>query len=636
MRSKRHGAQRCHGVLFYTEKVGEFVLTQQTTKGANKRRLRMLVSWTRGHRLAYLGALLSVLLSAAIGFVTPQVMRTILDSILGDQPFSSPFMAACVDFLGGRALLLENLWICGLALILINLVNAVFLFTRGAWTNTATEAILRALRNRLYDHLQRVPYDYHVKTETGDLIQRCTSDVETVRRFLAGQLVELARGIFMLALALGIMLSMNVPMTLIAVCAVPFMILTSLFFFKRMQHEFEVADRIEGAMSTVLQESLTGVRVVRAFGRQAYEIDKFGEKNTAYRDKWFKLNTTMSAFWAMSDGFGFFQSMVVILVGVYNCVHGTLTLGTLTAFASYSSMLIWPMRQMGRILADMGKALISTGRIQQILDAPLEEQPGDRHEKPDIRARIVFDHVSFAYGEGDPVLEDLCLTVEPGQTVAILGATGSGKSSLVHLLQRLYDYTAGSITIGGVALKDIDRRYLRERVGIVLQEPFLYSRTIGENIGISMDEREQTQVEDAARIASAHEFIQSFEKGYDTVVGERGVTLSGGQKQRVAIARTLTRDSDILIFDDSLSAVDTQTDAAIRQALRQRRAGITTFIISHRLSTLSEADKIVVLEGGRVAQEGTHEQLIAQDGLYRRVWAIQNSLEAELESEVNA
>ncbi|MGB4389479.1 MAG: ABC transporter ATP-binding protein, partial [Caldicoprobacterales bacterium] len=468
----------------------------------------------------------------------------------------------------------------------------------------------------------------HVKAETGDLIQRCTSDVETVRRFLSVQLVELGRAIIMLVAAIFIMIKIDKQMTLASVLVVPIIFTFAFVFFIKVQKAFLKADESEGRLSNILQENLTGVRVVRAFGRQVYEDEKFDRQNIEYRDLVNKLIRLLAMYWSLSDGLALFQIALVVVLGVYRASSGQITFGDMNVFVSYVSMLLWPIRQMGRILTDMGKTLVSVGRIQEILERPVESQDEDSVEAP-INGDIVFENVDFEYEKGKPILKNLSFRVKQGQTVAILGPTGSGKSSLVHLLQRLYDYTAGSITIGGVELKKIDKKWLRRQVGLVLQEPFLYSKTIKENIRIARPSASDEEVYQASRIASVHDVISEFEKGYDTPVGEKGVTLSGGQKQRVAIARTIINDCSILIFDDSLSAVDTETDAAIRRELNKRSKEISTFIISHRVTTLAEADLILVLDEGRLIQSGSHQDLSQQPGLYQRIWSIQNSMEEE-------
>jgi len=585
--------------------------------------------------MRYAGAVVVTAFSALLSLMPTLVVRTTVDSIIGNKPMDIPYwMEDVILRLGGRDVLAHNLWICGLFLLAISLINGAAMYMRGKWTAQASESTARNLRNMLYDHLQNLPYDEHVKAETGDWVQRCTSDVETIRRFLAVQLVEIGRTLFLLTMALVIMFNLDVKMTFISMAVVPIIFVFSYIFFSKVKEAFRLVDEAEGRLTTVLQENLTGIRVVRAFGRQAYEIKKFDDKNREYRDLSYRLMRLMANYWAISDFLIMFQMGIVLVIGVYWASQGTMTLGTLLTFMSYEGMLLWPVRQMGRILTDMGRTQISLARVKELLDKPREDMNEDGL-KPDLNADIEFRNVYFEYEKGRPVLQDVSFKVKKGQTVAILGPTGSGKSSLVHLLLRLYDYQGGSITIGGVELKRINKKWLRQHIGIVLQEPFLFSRTIKENIALGNSRAGEAEILEAIRVAALDDVIRQFEKGYDTLVGERGVTLSGGQKQRVAIARALVRDSSILIFDDSLSAVDTETDAQIRRALKERRKGVTTFIISHRITTLAEADLILVLDQGRLVQSGTHEELIRQPGLYQRLWALQSQLEEELAEESN-
>ena len=586
----------------------------------------------QGTRLKYIGAILTVVVAVAVAFISPLLLSEVIDSVIGStRPLNLPGpLQGWLDARGGRDFLVNNMWILALVLIGINVLNGIVMFLRGKWTAQASESIAEKMRNRLYRHLQTLPYDYHVKAATGDLIQRCTSDVETVRRFLSGQVVEIFRAVFMLVIALVIMLRMNVKMTLVSMMLVPLLFGYGMVFFKLTMKRFRETDEAEGRMSAVLQENLTGVRVVRAFGRESFEVDKFNRVNDRFRDLAARQANLLAYYWSISDMLTMAQNAISLLYGVVLAARGEITVGDLLVFTSYVGQLLWPVRQLGRILSDMGKSFVALDRIDEIL-CQKSEQNAAAMLKPPIDRDIVFDHVTFAYDRDRPVLRDVSFTVPKGATVAILGATGSGKSSLMHLMQRLYDCTGGRITIGGVDIKDIDKAYLRSRVGLILQEPFLYSRTIESNLGIAKPGITPDEVREAARTACADGFISEFENGYDTLVGERGVTLSGGQKQRVAIARTLCKENDVLIFDDSLSAVDTETDAAIRAALKKRGEGITTFIISHRITTLSQADFIVVLDQGRVIQMGTHDELIRQEGLYQRVNMIQNSLEDELE-----
>lgn len=580
----------------------------------------------KGKRLLYGGAITCVALGTFIAIINPLILQVTIDSIIGNLPLEAPtWLEDRVGWIVNNDRLLEGLVLAGLTLIILTALNGIFQYFRGKWSAAASEGIAKNLRDELYNHLQHLPYDYHVKAKTGDLIQRCTSDVEQVRLFLGVQLVEVARAVFIISISFIIMLKIYVNLTLVAIAAIPLIIGHSYYFYILVKKIFKDADEAEARMSTVLQENLTGVRVVKAFARENYEIGKFEEMNRDYRDKVHRVIRNMAWYWSISDLFCLIQIAAVLVAGVYWTVQGEISLGNLVVFVSYESMLIWPVRQLGRILTDLGKMQVAIDRIQEILEEETEF-PAEEGLKPEIKGEISFNKVSFAYGDGQPVLRNVSFRVKRGQTVAVLGPTGSGKSTLVHLLTRLYDCQGGSIEIDGYDIKEIDKKWLRKHVGLVLQEPFLFARTIKENIAFANPAAGENDIYEVARIAAVHEFIEEMEEGYDTPVGERGVSLSGGQKQRIAIARTLIRNCPILIFDDSLSAVDTETDLQIRKALQERSKETTTFIISHRINTLSMADLILVLEDGEIAQMGSHEELIRQEGMYRRIWEIQNSI----------
>ncbi|MBU3209720.1 ABC transporter ATP-binding protein [Clostridium algidicarnis] len=595
--------------------------------------MKKLLKLVKGNRLLYVAAIASIAISTFIAMLEPMVIKTTIDSIIGNTPLNaSPFIEKIIGFFGGKGVLSRNLWICSLFLITLTIIRGVFLFLRGKLAAKAAENIAKNIRVKLYDHIQNLPYGYHVNSESGDLIQRCTSDVDTIRRFFAVQLVDIGRAVFIVTFALIMMLSLNKKMTVIAMVIVPFIFIFSYVFFKKIKHNFEKADAQEGVLTSVLQENLSGVRVVKAFGRQSFEIEKYEKQNRKYRDLNFNLVKLLSNYWSISDLLCMTQIGLVLIAGIYYANKGEISLGTLVVFNTYEGMLLWPVRQLGRILSDMGKMTVSLKRITNILETPVEQEYG-KSLKPDIKGEVTFENVSFKYEKDTKILENLSFTVKKGETIAIVGPTGSGKSSLVHLLLRLYDYDSGSIKIDGIELKDIERKWVRNNIGIVLQEPFLYARTIKENIMISKLDSSDREIESAATSAAVHEVISSFEKGYDTVVGEKGVTLSGGQRQRVAIARTLIKNMPILIFDDSLSAVDAETDRVIREELKKKSTDNTTFIISHRISTVMDADKIIVLNQGKIEDMGNHKELISKDGIYKRIWDIQNSLDAFSEDE---
>jgi ATP-binding cassette subfamily B protein len=421
---------------------------------------------------------------------------------------------------------------------------------------------------------------------------------------------------------------MNIKMTLVSVLILPITFSFAIVFFKKVKKDFTASDEAEARMTTTLQENLTGVRVVKAFSRQKFEVDKFDKRNYEYQKLTYKLIQNLSIYWGLSDFLSMTQVGFVAIFGSYLSYKGELSLGVFVAFISYINMLIWPVRQMGRTLTDMGKAFVSLKRVEEILEIPIELLD-ENNIRPNIKGNIEFKNVCFQYEEDKPVLSDLSFSVNTGQTIALIGPTGSGKSSLVHLLPRLYEYNKGSIAIDGVELNTIDKSWIRKNIGLVLQEPFLYAKTIKDNIKLAHPSMKDERVYEAAKVASIHEDINSFELGYETLVGERGVSLSGGQKQRMAIARTIINNCPIVVFDDSLSAVDTETDISIRKALKSRQNKATTMIISHRISTVSEADLILVIDRGKIIQRGTHSSLINEEGLYKRVYTIQNSLDDE-------
>jgi len=420
------------------------------------------------------------------------------------------------------------------------------------------------------------------------------------------------------------MFSFNVIMASVVTAFLPIVLWYTIFFFKRIAERFLACDEAEGELMVRVQESLTGVRVVRAFGRERFETKRFDEKNVAYTDKWLSLGGTLGLFWGIGDSVSAIQLLCVIAAGSYLAATSPFTFGDLLVFISFTQMLMWPVRQLGRVLSEMSKTGVSLGRIKEILDEPGETDSPDA-VKPPMDRDIEFMNVSFMYG-AQPILNNVSFTVKSGTTFGILGATGSGKSTITYLLNRLYDLPedGGLITIGGVDISLIEKAYLRRNIGLVLQEPFLFSKTILENIDIASRGRNLATVRERSRTAAVDDNIMSFAKGYDTVVGERGVTLSGGQKQRVAIARTLMMNAPVMVFDDSMSSLDMETDAKIQESLRADTADATVILISHRISTLMKADMIMVLEDGKVAEIGSHSELVEKNGIYRRVYDLQS------------
>jgi len=593
--------------------------------------LRLLWELMRGFRGKYAWAIAALFVFTAVNYVTPLVASATIDFALSQEPDEGRLTSGVIAMMGGAEFVRERLWFPALLMVLLTAVAGVFAYFKGRFAAEASDGIARRLKDQLYDHLQRLPAKYHDRAETGDLIQRCTSDVETLRLALSSQVVEVSNSVLLLLTALPLMIMLDGRMAGISFVLIGPLILFGYIYVGRVKHLFKEVAEAEGQVTRVVQENLTGLRVVRAFARQDFEICKFAEPNQLYRDRSLRLLRLMAWYWSISDLVVLIQQALVLFSGAYFIAMGSLTVGTLFAFLMFLNMLLWPVRQMGRTLTELGKSVVALTRMGEILSEPEERAPQAlaTPAKP-VEGRIEVANLVFGYNDEETELNGISFRVEPGKTLAIVGPSGSGKSTIMSLLLRLYDYQSGSIRFDGHELTDLDRQWVRAQFSVVMQEPFLYSKTIGENISLSRGGAVDDDVTEAARLADIHDTISSFGAGYSTMVGERGVTLSGGQRQRVALARALLQDTPVLLLDDALSAVDAETEATILEALRSRHGRRTTLVIAHRLSTLVHADTIIVLEGGRISQEGTHAELVEAEGLYRRLWTIQTSLENEL------
>ena len=568
-------------------------------------------------------AVIFILIGSFFSFLGPKLIGVAVDSIIGTAPFDLPvFVTEYINSLGGREYFLRNIWIVILVFVGIKITEAVCEFLRLYASNHLGENLGYNMRQTLFERLQSATFAYHKSIYTGDIIQRCSTDIDTVRMFVL-EMTDIIRVVSKIAIAYWFMAGISVPLALVSFTTVPLVSAFSIFFGGKIRQRFLAADEAEGELQSRVQENLSAPRVVRAFGKQKQERDLFEAGNNLFSDMWLKMGDVMAWFWAIGDLLPVLQVILVLSSGTYFAVQGLITPGEIISFMVYNNMLAWPIRSLGRIIGNMAKATVALGRITEVYNADQEDY--ESGIKFDIKGDIEFKNVSFSFGR-QKIFENLSFTVPAGQTVAILGASGSGKSTILALLARFYDVDSGEITIDGVNVKDINLHTLRQNVGIVMQEPFLFGKTIKENISITDSHPDMDRIVRSTEIAQVHRSITNFEKGYDTIVGEKGVTLSGGQKQRVAIARTLYSGARILCFDDSLSAVDSLTDANIRKELHKRVEGITTIIISQRVNTLMEADKILVLDRGTIVQQGTHAQLADQPGIYREIVKIQSDI----------
>ena len=587
-------------------------------KTITKNRLVGLWNLMVGYRWIYLGAIVTLGLAALMKTATALLVRFLVDDVLAEGRFDRTLLFVALGF------------------VLLALFEGAFTFLSGRLAAQTSEGIARRLRDYLFDHIQRLSFAYHDNTKTGELIQRATSDVDAIRRFFAQEAIGFGRVILLFTINFIAIYLLNPQLALVSVAVIPFIIIMSYFFFKRISKAYELYQEQDAVLSTTLQENLTGVRVVKAFARQDYERDKFGRENSERFMRGKRLIRLHSFYWPSSDILAGFQMILGFFVGAMMTINGTITLGTYMAYAGLIIWIIWPMRMLGRLIVQMSQALVSYDRVMQVVKVEREQlTAGTYLPSAALRGDILFDDVCFEYDGTAAVLKHISFHCRPGQTVALLGYTGSGKTSLINLLPRFYEVTAGRLLLDGVEIGRYPRRYLRQQIGLVEQEPFLFSRTIRENIAYSAGRVvSEEEIVAAAKAAAIHDVILGFPNGYKTMVGERGVTLSGGQKQRLTIARTLLKDPRILILDDATSSVDTETEAAIRQALERLMENRSTFIIAHRIQSVMNADLILVLDKGRIVQQGTHIELVEQPGIYREIYDLQAQIEVDLEKEI--
>ena len=592
-----------------------------------------LFKWSKKHFLVLITVLFLAVFAPFTYSYVPMFIKYVFDFILETNPNPEVGLPSFLinyfqTFDGLRAII-----VVGLVLLSYQLLRGVILFSNGFFRGKLSEGISYDMRNEMYLHIQDLSFTYHNNANTGDLLQRCTSDIETVQTFIATQLPQLIN--IMAQFAFGaFQLGMINPYLMLSTMALaPVSIISSIWYFKYVTKRFEIIEKVEAEMTSTIQENVNGIRVVKAFNTELDEIEKFDRNSSNYRDESRRLNRISAIFWGLSDFSAFIQYVITIAVAIYLRRSNLMSTGDIIASLMYIGMLVWPLRGLGRIIGDFGKAIIANNRIEEVLQVPTEYVK-DGTLEPTITGEIEFKNVKYSYTETADLLNGVNFKINPGQTVAIVGKTGAGKSTVASLLTRLIDNDEGEILLGGVNIKDIKKKHVRENIGLVLQDPFLYAKSIYDNISIGQPQTPNEMVVKAAQTAAIDSDISKFEGGYKTMVGEKGVTLSGGQKQRIAIARMLLLQKPVVIFDDSLSAVDTKTDLMIRQALKNRNAQLTSIIITHRITAAKEADVIIVLDNGVVSEFGTHDELAKKEGLYKNLWEIQGELESSFISHI--
>ena len=588
-----------------------------------KSKVKTLSFFMKGSKRFFALAILFVFIQVIFDMINPKIMGYTVDYIVGDTGNIPDVISRVVNQLGGREYVLSRMWLVAIVIVLLGLLGAVSRYFFRLFNSLGGESLARRMRTTLFEHILELPYRWHDVNKTGDIIQRCTSDVDMIRNFIQEQLVNLFRMIALIVFALYFMFRIHVLLSLCACFFILVVVAYSLVFHGRVGEKFEKVDEEEGRLSAVAQENLAGVRVVRAFGREMYERKRFETKNEIYINHWVDMMSLLAKFWTISDLVKNMQTVTVLAFGAYLTIQGQITAGEFVSFIAYNLLIIQPIMELGRVISEMSKSGVSIDRLKYIIDSDAEEDASDAVDFPGY-GDIEIKNLSFAYDK-KMVLEDVSMTVHKGETVGILGGTGSGKSTLMLLLDSLYEISGGSISINGVDISQIRKKDLRKHIGFVLQEPYLFSRSLKDNIRIANDEAPDAQMDKAVEIACLTQSIAKFKDGYDTYVGEKGVTLSGGQKQRTAIAQMLIREPEIMIFDDSLSAVDAKTDAAIRRGLKAAGKKATVIIISHKITTIMDADNIYVLDEGKVAESGKHEELILQDGIYKKIYELQRN-----------
>ena len=569
----------------------------------------------KSYWLMLVGMFLSLLVATGATLVVPRMAQTIIDKGITQRSGSLV------------------LWL-SLVMVLFAIVTALFQFTQGALGARVAHGSAYDMRNELYAKIQSLSFSYHDRAQTGQLLTRATSDVETVQRFVGQGGIMLLSAVFMMAGSLVLLFVADWRLALIMVVVIPVTFVIFGSFSRRAMPLFKQVQQRLGNLNTVLQENLAGVRVVKAFVREEYETKRYEGVNQEFYDLNIQVNKLLSLAFPSIFGISNMATLLVYWIGGNQVISETLTIGQLVAFTNYVMMAFFPVMMIGMLVSFLSSAAASAERVFEILDVRSEvaEKP-DALPLPPISGQVAFENVTFRYYEsGEPVLKEVSFVAEPGQAIALLGATGSGKSTIINLIPRFYDVSEGRVTLDGYDVRDLKLDSLRAQIGIVLQESTLFEGTIRENIAFGRSDASLEEIIEVAKAAEAHDFITSFPDGYESHVGERGVTLSGGQKQRIAIARALLLNPKILILDDATSSVDLATEYRIQKALQLLMKGRTSFVIAQRIATVLNADQILVLDKGEIVARGVHEELLEGSEIYAQIYSSQLQDERELSS----
>lgn len=576
----------------------------------------------KGSRLTYFISMLSTIFIQIFSGITPVIIMVSVDSIIGNKPFKYSVLGDIVEFFGGRDFLRGNIYLIGLSIVFFTGISCIFIFLRNFYSNYATEKIIFDLRNKIYSKFLRMDMSAFSDYNAGDLIQRSTSDVETVRKLFSVQLVNVFGSVATIILVVIIMSLINFKLAMVCLSICFIIGILSYIFYGKISSLFEKTDEAESELVVIIKEILFNFRVIKAFNIEQFILNKFEEKNSSFNKMQNIFMKTFANFRAINDFLTFLQVAIILVFGGYETIVGRMNFGDLIAFVIYLNMIIWPIRQIGQLLSDMAKARVSISRIEEILELKQEDYENGLFDI-NFNGDIEFKNVSFKIDE-NLILEDVSFKVSSGKSLGIIGSTGSGKSTIVNLLLGIFETTSGDILIDGVSIKDINKAKMRSKIASVLQDSELFNMSIFDNINIINEIVDKKKVYRRAETAYIHNEILDFASGYGTMVVDNGNNLSGGQRQRISIARSLMKDFEILVLDDTLSAVDMDTDFKIKSSFNDLKESITSIIIAHRISTISSCDEIIVLDKGKIIERGNHETLIELNGVYSKINELQS------------